>query len=154
MQMRSRPILSRCTNILAKLNRAKRYFVNTERFRFLLSYTEGDSNYCKKLARQIEAVTVYIQKKDARKFYKQCIHENRKFGVFKNTNYHGYFKRDYPPETLLPLLNTLGESTQKVRYINNFRIVCFTGRNFKHAWMHANALFALRIDRGITLHFI
>ena len=152
--MRSRPILSRCTNILAKLNRAKRYFVNTERFRFLLSYTGGDSNYCKKLARQIEAVTVYIQKKDARKFYKQCIHENRKFGVFKNTNYHGYFKRDYPPETLLPLLNTLGESTQKLRYINNFRIVCFTGRNFKHAWMHANALFALRIDRGITLHFI
>ena len=131
---------------LAKLNRAKRYFTNTERLRFLLSYSGGDSDYCKKLARQIEAVTVYIQKKDARKFYKQCIHENRKFGIFKNTKYYGYYRRDNSPEKLLPLLNTPGESTQEVRYINNFRIVCFTGRNFKHVWMHANALFALRID--------
>src|SRR3989339_777682 len=131
---------------LAKLNRAKKHFTNTDRLRFLLSYAGGDSDYCKKLARQIEAVTVYIQKKDARKFYKQCIHENRKFGIFKNTKYYGYYKRDYSPETLLPLLNTLGESTRKVYYINNFRIVCFTGRNFKHVWMHANALFALRID--------
>ncbi len=139
---------------LAKLNRAKKHFTNTERLRFLLSYTGGDFDYCKKLARQIEAVTVYIQKKDAKKFYKQCSQENRKFGVFKNTNYHGYFKRDYSPEKLLPLLNTLGESTQEVRYINNFRIVHFTGhtstgqnyRNIKQVWMHANALFALRID--------
>src|SRR3990167_1869753 len=129
-----------CVWYLAKLNRAKRYFTNTDRLRFLVSYTDGNFDYCKRLARQIEAVTVYIQKKDARKFYKQCIHENRKFGVFKNTDYHGYFKRDYPPETLLPLLNTPGESTHAVRYIHNFRIVCFTGMNFKHVWMHANAL--------------
>ena len=139
---------------LAKLNRAKRYFTNTERLRFLLSYSGGDSDYCKKLARQIEAVTVYIQKKDARKFYKQCIHENRKFGIFKNTKYYGYYRRDNSPEKLLPLLSTLGESTQEVRYINNFRIAHFTGhtstgqnyRNIKQVWMHANALFALRID--------
>lgn len=135
---------------LAKLNRAKRYFSNTERLRFLVSYTDGNFDYFKKLARQIETVTVHIQKKDARKFYKQCIHENRKFGVFKDTNYHGYFKRDYSPETLLPLLSTLGESTGEVCYINNFRIAHFTGRdrveqNFKRVWMHANALFALRI---------
>ncbi|OHB98991.1 MAG: hypothetical protein A3G70_03735 [Planctomycetes bacterium RIFCSPLOWO2_12_FULL_39_13] len=131
---------------LAKLNRAKRYFTNTDRLRFLVSYTDGNFDYCKRLARQIEAVTVQIQKKDARKFYKQCIHENRKFSIFENENYYGYYRRVYSPETLLPLLNTLGESTQKVRYINNFRIVCLTGRNFKHVWMHANALFALRID--------
>lgn len=131
---------------LAKLNRAKKYFTNTERLRFLLSYSGGDSDYCKKLARQIEAVTVYIQKKDAKKFYKQCIQENRKFSIFKNTQYSGYYRRDNSPEKLLPMLNTLGESTQEVRYINNFRIVCFTGRNFKRVWMHANALFALRID--------
>ena len=131
---------------LAKLNRSKRYFTNTDRLRFLVSYTDGNFDYCKKLARQIEAVTVYIQKKDARKFYKQCCHENRKFSIFKNTQYSGYYRRGNSPERLLPLLNTLGESAQEVRYINNYRIVCFTGRNFKHVWMHANALFALRID--------
>jgi len=139
---------------LAKLNRAKKHFTNTERLRFLLSYTGGDSDYCKKLARQIEAVTVYIQKKDAKKFYKQCSQENRKFSIFKNTQYSGYYRRDNSPEKLLPLLSTLGESTQEVRYINNFRIAHFTGhtsagqnyRNIKQVWMHANALFALRID--------
>jgi len=136
---------------LAKLNRAKRYFSNTERLRFLVSYTDDNFDYCKKLAKQIETVTVYIQKKDARKFYKQCIQENRKFGVFKNSNYHGHFRRDYSPETLLLLLNTLGKSTQDVRYINNYRIARFTGKNFKHVWMHANALFALRIDVPIPV---
>jgi hypothetical protein len=144
---------------LAKLNRAKRYFTNTERLRFLVSYTDGNFDYCKRLAKQIEAVTVYIQKKDARKFYKQCIQENRKFGVFKNTKYHGYFKRDYSPETLLTLLNNIGETAQNVFYMNNFRIVRFTERarteqnyrKLKLAWMHANALFALRIDVPISV---
>ena len=130
---------------LAKLNRAKRYFTNTDRLRFLVSYIDGNFDYCKKLARQIEAVTVYIQKKDARKFYKQCCHENRKFSIFKNAKYYGYYRRGNSPERLLQLLNTLGESTE-VHCINNFRILRFTGRNFKHVWMHANALFALRID--------
>src|SRR3989304_5040997 len=105
---------------LAKLNRAKRYFTYTERLRFLLSYTGGDSGYCTKLARQLETVTVYIQKKDARKFYQQCIHENRKFGIFKNTNYYGYYRRDYSPETLLPLLDTRRGTPQEVCYINKF----------------------------------
>ncbi|HHT9108750.1 MAG TPA: lipopolysaccharide kinase InaA family protein [Candidatus Wunengus sp. YC63] len=135
---------------LAKLNRSKRYFTNTDRLRFLLSYTGGDVDYCKKLARQIETVTVHIQKKDAKKFYKQCVLENRKFGIFKNENYYGHIRKDYSPETLLSLLSTVEESTQEVRYINNFRIAHFTGRdrveqNFKQVWMHANALFALRI---------
>ncbi|MDO8142164.1 MAG: lipopolysaccharide kinase InaA family protein, partial [Candidatus Brocadiales bacterium] len=139
---------------LAKLNRAKKYFTNTERLRFLLSYAEGNFDYCKRLARQIEAVTVHIQKKDAKKFYKQCIHKNRKFVIFKNTKYYGYYRRDYSPETLLPLLDTIRGTPQKVCYINNFRIACFTEhgnttqnyRNLKRTWMHANALFALRID--------
>ena len=146
---------------LAKLNRAKRYFTNTERLRFLVSYTDGNFDYCKKLARQIEAVTVYIQKKDAKKFYKQCSQENRKFGVFKNTNYHGYFKRDYSPETLLPLLDTRRGTPQEVCYINKFQIVHFTGhtstgqnyRNIKQVWMHANALFALRINVPVPAGF-
>ena len=139
---------------LAKLNRAKKHFTNTERLRFLLSYSGGDFDCCKRLAKQIEAITFHIQKKDAKKFYKQCIYENRKFGVFKNTNYHGYFKRDYSPETLLPLLDTRRGTPQEVCYINKFQIVHFTGhtstgqnyRNIKQVWMHANALFALRID--------
>jgi len=136
---------------LAKLNRAKKHFTNTERLRFLVSYADGNFDYCKGLAKQIEMTTVDIQKKDAKKFYKQCIHENRKFGIFKDNNYNGYYRRNYSPETLLPLLNTLGASTQKVHYINNFRIVCFTGKNFKHMWMHANALFALRIDVSVPV---
>src|SRR3972149_491267 len=141
---------------LAKLNRAKRYFTNTERLRFLVSYTDGNFDYCKKLARQIETVTVQIQKKDAKKFYKQCVLENRKFGIFKNENYYGHIRKDYSPETLLSLLSTVEESTQEVRYINNFRIAHFTGRdrveqNFKQVWMHANALFALRIGVPIPV---
>src|SRR3990172_2336182 len=141
---------------LAKLNRSKRYFTNTDRLRFLLSYTGRDSGYCKKLARQIETVTVHIQKKDAKKFYKQCVLENREFGIFKNENYYGHVRKDYSPETLLSLLSTVEESTQEVRYINNFRIAHFTGRdrveqNFKQVWMHANALFALRIGVPIPV---
>ncbi|MCR4321527.1 MAG: hypothetical protein NUV74_14470 [Candidatus Brocadiaceae bacterium] len=111
------------------------------------------------IIRKIKAVTVYIQKKDAKKFYKQCIQENRKFGLFKNTNYYGHFRRDYSPETLLLLLDTLGEPTQEVCYINNFQIVHFTGharagrnyRNIKQVWRHANAVFALSIDVPIPV---
>ncbi|MFN3533038.1 MAG: lipopolysaccharide kinase InaA family protein, partial [Candidatus Brocadia sp.] len=173
---------------LAKLNRAKSYFTNTDRLRFLMSYTNGDRNYCKKLANQIETITVSIQKKDAHKFHKQCIRENRKFGVFKDSNFFGHYRKQYPLETMIPLLNTLGGTTQDVLYRNNFQILHFTGqprcnqtlnmdqgsgiggrmpaaRNLPRepqpltplkarfsyatilkAWMHANALFALRIN--------
>ncbi|MBM2835222.1 MAG: 3-deoxy-D-manno-octulosonic-acid kinase [Candidatus Brocadiaceae bacterium] len=139
---------------LAKLNRAKKHFTNTERLRFLLSYSGGDFDCCKRLARQIEAITFHIQKRDGKKFYKQCIHENRKFSIFKNAKYYGYYRRDNSPERLLPLLDTLRGTPQDVCYINKFQIVHFTGhtstgqnyRNIKQVWMHANALFALRID--------
>ena len=139
---------------LAKLNRVKGYFSDTERFRFLLSYAGDDAGYCKKLAVQIEAVTVRIQKKDAKKFYRQCVCKNRKFGVFKNSAYHGYFRREYSPETLLTLVGAIEASDGEVHCVSNFRIVRFTGRtlekqhcrDIKQAWMHANALFALRMD--------
>ncbi|MBI2470481.1 MAG: hypothetical protein HYV59_04470 [Planctomycetes bacterium] len=144
---------------LAKLNRAKRHFTNTERLRFLISYADGNFDYCKKLAIQIEAVTAYIQKKDAKKFYKQCVHKNRKFCIFKNPDFYGYYRRDCSTETLLALLDTLGGTAQEVCYINNFRIACFTEHgntaqnysNLKRAWMHANALFALRINVPIPV---
>lgn len=110
---------------LAKLNRAKSYFTNSDRLRFLLSYTNNDRNYCKKLANQIETITVSIQKKDAHKFHKQCIRENRKFGVFKDNNFFGHYRKQYPLETMIPLLNTMGETTQDVFYRNNFQILHF-----------------------------
>lgn len=113
---------------LAKLNRVKSYFTNADRLRFLLSYTNGDHNYCKKLANLIETITVSIQKKDARKFYKQCIHENRKFGVFKDNNFFGHYRKQYPLETMIPLLNTLGETTRDVLYRNNLQILRFIGQ--------------------------
>src|SRR3989304_6691069 len=112
---------------LAKLNRSKRHFTNTERLRFLLSYSGGDFDCCKRLARQIEAITFHIQKRDGKKFYKQCIHENRKFSIFKNAKYYGYYRRDNSPERLLPLLDTLRGTSQDVCYINKFQIVHFTG---------------------------
>ena len=114
-----------CIWYLAKLNRAKRFFTNTDRLRFLLSYTNGDFDYCKKLANRIEALTVRIQKRDAKKFHKQCIHENRKFGIFKNTNFHGHYRKHYPLETMITLLNTVGETTQDVLYRNHFQILRF-----------------------------
>jgi hypothetical protein len=110
---------------LAKLNRAKRLFTNTERFRFLISYTGGDSSYCKKLANQIEALTVSIQRKDAQKFHKQCTHENRKFGIFKNANFYGHYRKQYPLETMITLLNTIDETAQDVLYRDNFQILRF-----------------------------
>lgn len=110
---------------LSKLNRAKSYFTNTDRLRFLLSYTNGDRNYCKKLANQIETVTVSLQKKDARKFYKQCMRENRKFSIFRDNSFFGHYRKQYPPETIIPLLNTIGETTHDVLYRNNFQILRF-----------------------------
>ena len=144
---------------LAKLNRAKKHFTNTERLRFLLSYSGGDFDCCKRLAKQIEAITVHIQKKDAKKFYKQCSHENRKFSIFKNAKYYGYYRRGNSPERLLPLLDAHRGTPQEVCYINNFRIMYFTEhasmeqnyRNLRRVWMHANALFALRIDVPIPV---
>lgn len=173
---------------LAKLNRAKRFFTNTDRLRFLLSYTDDDFEYCKKLANDIEALTVRIQKRDAQKFHKQCIHENRKFCIFKDTYFSGHYRKQYSLETMLTLLGTIGETTLDILYRNHFQILRFTeqpGGNqpqnrgqgsglrdqmsairnpipdprplspskarfnydaVTQVWMHANALFALRIN--------
>ncbi len=131
---------------LAKLNRAKRGFTNTDRLRFLLSYTSGNFDYCKELAKQIEPLTVRIQKKDAQKFWGQCIHKNRKFGIFKNAGFFGFYRKSYSLETMITLLNTVGESTQDVFYRNQFQI--YPKLNYGtviHAWMDANALYALGI---------
>ena len=146
---------------LAKLNRAKRYFTNTERLRFLLSYTDGDFSYCKRLARQIERVTIRIQKKDARKFWKQCVNENRKFGVFENANFYGYYRKNYLIETLIKLLDTIEKTDRDIIYTNQFQIFHFTEnfsaglnyRNITRVWMHANALFALRINVPVPAGF-
>ena len=147
---------------LAKLNRAKGYFTNTERLRFLMSYADSDFDYCKRLASQIEATTIYLQKKDAKKFWKQCINENRKFGIFRNNEFYGYYRKNYAIETLTTLLNTIRETTQEVIYINRFQILHFKensidgqnyNKNITRAWMHANALFALRINVPVPVGF-
>ncbi|MEK7290671.1 MAG: lipopolysaccharide kinase InaA family protein, partial [Planctomycetota bacterium] len=146
---------------LAKLNRAKQYFTNTERLRFLLSYTDGDFSYCKRLARQIEMITIRIQKKDARKFWKQCVNENRKFGVFENANFYGYYRKNYLIETLIKLLDTIEKTDRDIIYTNQFQIFHFTEnfstglnyRNITRVWMHANALFALRINVPVPACF-
>ncbi len=143
-----------CIWYLAKLNRARRLFKHTDRLRFLLSYTGGNFGYCKKLGKQIEWVTVYIQKKDAQKFQRQCMQENRKFGILKNTKFYGYYRKSYHPETYTMLFDTIEKMTQDILYINQFRILRFlpqasTKCNYStiiQTWKNANALFALMID--------
>ncbi len=143
-----------CTWCLAKLNRAKNYFSNADRLRFLMSYTNGDYKHCKRLAQQIESTTIRIQKKDAKKFYVQSIRENRKFGLFKNSRFYGLYKKKYQPETLLAILKKAEETDETILYTNQFQILrlfenpsVLSGQGiFRRAWMHANALFALRIN--------
>jgi len=143
-----------CTWYLAKLNRAKNYFSNADRLRFLMAYTNGDYKYCKRLAQQIESITIRIQKKDARKFHVQSICENRKFGVFKNSGFYGLYKKKYQPETLLTILKRAEETDETILYTNQFQILrlfenpaILRGQGiFRRTWMHANALFALRIN--------
>ncbi len=134
---------------LSKLNREKRYFSNTDRIRFLLSYTGGDFPSCKKLARQIEALTTYIQKKDAKKLSRSCTRENRRFGIFRNEKYSGYYNKEYSPETLTMVLNAIEETPRDVFFLDQFRIVRYTGLNYHtitRVWSNANALCALKID--------
>lgn len=138
---------------LAKLNREKG-FSNTDRIRFLLSYTRGDFVRCKELATQIKVLTVRILKKDAKKSSRLCTHENRTFGIFTSDNFLGYYRKKYAPELLVACLNTIQETTRNVFYINNFQILRFkehTGQgcnyhNVTRTWMAANALFALKIN--------
>lgn len=150
-----------CVWYLAKLNRAKQYFTNTERLRFLLSYTDGNFNYCKRLARQIEMVTIHIQIKDAKKFRKQCVNENRKFSIFKNNKFYGYYRKNYHIEALIKLLDTIEKTDRDIIYTNQFQIFHLTenfsaglnSRNITQVWMHANALFALRINVPLPIGF-
>lgn len=144
----------RCTWYLAKLNRAKNYFSNADRLRFLISYTNGDYKHCKRLAQQIESITIRIQKEDARKFHVQSVRENRKFGVFKNSGFYGLYKKKYQPETLLAILKRAEETDETTLYTNQFQILrlfenpaVLRGQGiFRRTWMHANALVALSIN--------
>ncbi|MCF6155018.1 MAG: hypothetical protein E3K36_07150 [Candidatus Brocadia sp.] len=137
----------------AKLNREKG-FTNSDRIRFLRSYTNGDFIRCKNLARRIKELTVRIQKKDAKKASRLCVHENRTFGIFKSDTFLGYYRKKYTPEMLVTLLNTLEETTRSVFYRNHFQILHFKedtdpGFNYRYItqiWMKANALFALKIN--------
>jgi hypothetical protein len=106
-------------------------------------------------------VTIRIQKKDARKFWKQCVNENRKFGVFENASYYGYYRKNYLIETLIKLLDTIEKTDLDIIYTNQFQIFHFTEnfstglnyRNITRVWMHANALFALRINVPVPACF-
>lgn len=138
---------------LAKLNREKG-FTNTDRIRFLRSYTRGDFIRCKKLARQIKELTVRIQKKDATKSSRLCIHENRTYGIFQSDTFFGHYRKKYTPEMLITLLNTPEETTRSAFYGNHFQILHFKEdtdprfhcRNITRIWTKANALFALKIN--------
>ncbi|MDN3512918.1 MAG: lipopolysaccharide kinase InaA family protein [Candidatus Brocadia sp.] len=149
----------RCVWYLAKLNREKGNFTNTDRMRFILSYAGGNFVQCKRLAKRIEALTVWIQKKDAKKASRLCLHENRTFGIFKSDKFLGYYRKKYDLETLETLLNTIGETDRDVFHINHFRIFRFmdhstTGLNYSaitQSWIHANALLALKINVPIPV---
>lgn len=139
---------------LAKLNREKRYFTNTDRMRFLMSYAGGDFAYSKKLAREIEALTVRILKKDAQKYRRLCTYKNKKFNIFRNTEFYGYYRKDCLPESLIKLLPVIGETSRNTLSPDRFWISRFAKdtlamahyRTMMRAWKNANALFALTID--------
>ena len=84
----------------------------------------------------------------------QSIRENRKFGVFKNSGFYGLYKKKYQPETLLAILKKTEETDETSLYTNQFQILrLFENPDvlrrhgiFRRTWMHANALFALRIN--------
>ncbi len=139
---------------LAKLNRARRYFTNADRLRFLSAYAGSDTEYGKKLARRIEPLTIHIQKKDAKKFRRQCVHENRKFGVWKNGHWRACHRKNYDPKVFVPLLDAPGNAGQDVLYQEGFRIERVRGRKMRRAWTHANALFAFNINVGIPVVFL
>ncbi len=148
-----------CVWYLAKLNREKGSFTNTDRMRFLLSYTDDNFVQCKTLARRIEALTVRIQKKGVKKTLKLCTCENRTFGIFKTDTFFGYYRKKYNPETIDALINTIGETARNVLQINHFQIFRFSehtpdGLNsttITQAWMNANALSALKINAPIPV---
>lgn len=144
---------------LAKLNRVRRLFKHTDRLRFLISYTGSNFGYCKKFGKQIELVTACIQKKDAQKFQRQCMQENRRFGILKNTKFYGYYRKSCPPETFTMLFDTMEKIARDVCYINQFRILCFLPQasirlsfnTIIRTWKNANALFALTIDMPVPV---
>ncbi|TVM03865.1 MAG: hypothetical protein CV087_03080 [Candidatus Brocadia sp. WS118] len=155
-----------CFWYLAKLNREKASFTNTERIRFLRSYIGSDFSRCKRAARRIESTTVQIQKKGAKKSSRLCVRENKKFGVFKSARFYGFYRRNYPAETLEKALHTMGETDRDDVLVNHLRIVRVSQsspsrtdyRSMKQLWMNANALFALKINVPIpvgvfTRHF-
>lgn len=143
-----------CLWYLAKLNRERGSFTNTERIRFLLSYTGSDFTRCKTAARHIEFMTVQIQKKGAKKSSKLCVRKNKNFVVFKSAAFRGFYRRNYSRETLEEALSTMGKTGQDDVSVNHLRIVRLTQngpsgfdhRRMKQLWMNANTLFALRID--------
>ena len=148
-----------CFWYLAKLNREKGSFTNTERIRFLQSYIDSDSDRCKTIARRIESMTVQIQKKDAKKASRLCVRKNKKFGVFKSAQFYGFYRRNYPAETLEKALHTIGETDRDDVSLNHFHILRLTQitpsgfdyRGIEQLWMKANALFALKINVPIPV---
>lgn len=143
-----------CLWYLAKLNREKGGFTHAERIRFLLSYTGNDLIRCKTAARRIESVTVQIQKKNARKVSRLCVCENKKFGVFKSTQFRGFYRKDYSREILEKALHLIEETMQDDVSVNHLRVLRlrqnsssgFDYRSMKQLWIQANTLFALKIN--------
>ncbi|KAB2832327.1 MAG: hypothetical protein F9K48_10715, partial [Candidatus Brocadia sp.] len=148
-----------CFWYLAKLNREKGSFTNTERIRFLQSYIGSDFGRCKTIARRIEFMTVQIQKKNAKKSSKLCVRENKKFGVFKSAQFCGFYRRNYAREILEKALRTTEETGQDDILVNHLRILRLTQnsppgfdyRSLKKLWINANALFTLKIDVPIPV---
>lgn len=148
-----------CFWYLAKLNREKGSFTNTERLRFFESYIGRDFDRCKTIARRIESMTVQIQKKDAEKASRLCVRKNKKFGVFKSAQFCGFYRRSYSGETLEKALHTTEETGRDDILVNHLRILRLTQnspqgfdyRSLKKLWINANALFALKIDVPIPV---
>ncbi|MBM4055710.1 MAG: hypothetical protein FJ264_13820 [Planctomycetes bacterium] len=140
---------------LAKLNRTKGLFCNTDRLRFLMSYTNGDYAYGKKLAKQIESMTILLQKKDSKKFVRQCVCKNRKFGVFSDTKFQGWHRKAYSQETIKTLLAATDRMDNAGMQIDQYQITRYAKmppfHNAMDLWKHANALFALRINLPVPV---
>ncbi|MDR4506836.1 MAG: lipopolysaccharide kinase InaA family protein [Candidatus Brocadiaceae bacterium] len=136
-----------CIWYLAKLNRETKHFTRTERLKFLLSYTGYEIDYCKKLAKHINRSTISIQKKDAEKFRKQCVQENRKFGMYKNRKYTGFYRKMYSSDTLETLLRMAATAGRKRRvfYKDQFRIISFKQQG-KYSFNAFTDLFG--VDKG------
>ncbi|UJS19133.1 MAG: lipopolysaccharide kinase InaA family protein [Candidatus Brocadia sp.] len=143
-----------CFWYLAKLNREKGNFTNTERIRFLLSYMSYDYAQWKIVAKHIESMTVQIQKIGAKKVSRLCVRRNKKFGVFKSVRFHGFYRRTYSKETLENALHTMEETGKDEISVNHLKILRLTqnspsgsgNRSLKQLWISANILFALKID--------